>query len=235
MGKSLLIRWGIALVLVLLTYNPTSFNFVRWAMNTENGSLPVVVLSGLVLAVGYIIFFRATFRSIGVVGHHHRGGPGRGLPVGALQLGLDQPGQPGASDLDRPDRAQLHHGRRLELVDHPAAAFGPARRRRRGGIGPTCAAQGQYLIDHRQPGGLGLFSRLEPTPGPKGLMENIVLTVHLLIALALILTVLLQRSEGWTAWGSAAVAARCRDARPHRPWQSSPGCWRSPSSSPAWH
>ena len=68
MGKSLLIRWGIALVLVLLTYNPTSFNFVRWAMNTENGSLPVVVLSGLVLAVGYIIFFRATFRSIGIVG-----------------------------------------------------------------------------------------------------------------------------------------------------------------------
>ena len=68
MGKSLLIRWGIALVLVLLTYNPTSFNFVRWAMNYETGSLPVVVLSGLVLAVGYIIFFRATFRSIGIVG-----------------------------------------------------------------------------------------------------------------------------------------------------------------------
>ena len=68
MGKSLLIRWGIALVLVLLTYNPTSFNFVRWAMNYETGSLPVIVLSGLVLAVGYIIFFRATFRSIGIVG-----------------------------------------------------------------------------------------------------------------------------------------------------------------------
>jgi len=68
MGKSLLIRWATALVLVLLTYNPTSFNYVAWAANYQNGSLPVIVLCGLVLAIGYIIFLRATFRSIGTVG-----------------------------------------------------------------------------------------------------------------------------------------------------------------------
>ena len=63
-----LIRWGVALVLVLVTYNPTSLNYVRWAMNNSDTQLPLVILFGLVLAIGYIIFFRATFRSIGVVG-----------------------------------------------------------------------------------------------------------------------------------------------------------------------
>ena len=68
MGKQFLIRWGVALVLVLVTYNPTSLNYVRWAMNNSDSQLPLVILFGLVLAIGYIIFFRATFRSIGVVG-----------------------------------------------------------------------------------------------------------------------------------------------------------------------
>ena len=68
MGKSLLIRWGAALVLVLITYNPTSFNYVRWAMNYQENSVPLIVLFGLILAIGYIIFLRATFRSIGAVG-----------------------------------------------------------------------------------------------------------------------------------------------------------------------
>ena len=68
MGKQFLIRWGVALVLVLITYNPTSLNYVRWAANNSDTQLPLVILFGLVLAIGYIIFFRATFRSIGVVG-----------------------------------------------------------------------------------------------------------------------------------------------------------------------
>ena len=63
-----LIRWIAALVLVLATFNPTEYNYVRWAIESAGGRLPLVVLCGLVLLVGYIIYLRATFRSIGPIG-----------------------------------------------------------------------------------------------------------------------------------------------------------------------
>jgi len=59
------LRFLFALFLVLVTYNPTSFNYVRWAMEQYQFNLSIVVLNGLLLLVGYIIFLRATWRSIG--------------------------------------------------------------------------------------------------------------------------------------------------------------------------
>ncbi|MEO0913730.1 MAG: DUF6524 family protein [Pseudomonadota bacterium] len=67
MVVSFLLRWLAALVLVLVTFNPTSFNYVRWASENQ-GSLPLVLLFGVILLVGYVVFFRATFRSIGGLG-----------------------------------------------------------------------------------------------------------------------------------------------------------------------
>jgi len=64
----LLVRWGFALVLVMATYNPTKWNLVRWGMGNYSDSLPIVVLVALVILVGWIIYIRATFRSIGMVG-----------------------------------------------------------------------------------------------------------------------------------------------------------------------
>ena len=63
-----LIRWLFAVVLLAATYNPTQWNFVRWAMANYTDMLSVTVLVGLVLFVGYIIYLRATLRSIGVFG-----------------------------------------------------------------------------------------------------------------------------------------------------------------------
>jgi len=63
-----LIRWLFAFVLLAATYNPTQWNFVRWAMANYTDMLSVTVLVGLVLFVGYIIYLRATLRSIGVFG-----------------------------------------------------------------------------------------------------------------------------------------------------------------------
>ncbi|MCF6305249.1 MAG: DUF6524 family protein [Rhodobacteraceae bacterium] len=68
MLKSLLIRWFAALVLVMLTYNPTSFNFVQWAIGNFDAKMSIVILVGLVLLVAYVVFLRATFRSIGYIG-----------------------------------------------------------------------------------------------------------------------------------------------------------------------
>lgn len=63
-----LIRWLFAFILLAATYNPTEWSFVRWGMAHYTDMLSVTVLAGLVLFVGYIIYLRATLRSIGVFG-----------------------------------------------------------------------------------------------------------------------------------------------------------------------
>ena len=68
MLKKILIRWAAALILVLITYNPTSFNFVNWARANYDVQLSVVILLGLVLFVAYAVFVRATLQSIGKIG-----------------------------------------------------------------------------------------------------------------------------------------------------------------------
>ena len=63
-----LLRWLFAFVLVAATYNPTPYSFVRWALTDGQDRLSITVLTGLVLLVGYIIYLRATLRSIGAIG-----------------------------------------------------------------------------------------------------------------------------------------------------------------------
>jgi hypothetical protein len=65
-----LFRWLGALVLVLGTYNPTPYNFVAWvADETSRGDqLPLKLLIAAVMIIGYVIYFRATFESIGYIG-----------------------------------------------------------------------------------------------------------------------------------------------------------------------
>ena len=65
---SFVLRWAFAFVLLAATYNPTQWNFVRWALENWRAQLPLTVLLGLVLLVGYIIYLRATLRSIGLLG-----------------------------------------------------------------------------------------------------------------------------------------------------------------------
>jgi len=62
------LRWGFAFVLLAATYNPTPWNFIRWGMTNYSAKLPLTVLFGLVLLVGYIVYLRATLRSIGTFG-----------------------------------------------------------------------------------------------------------------------------------------------------------------------
>ncbi len=64
----LFLRWLFAFALLAATYNPTSWNYVRWSMANYEARLSVAVLFGLLLVIGYIIFLRATLRSIGGFG-----------------------------------------------------------------------------------------------------------------------------------------------------------------------
>ncbi|NDW47391.1 DUF6524 family protein [Ruegeria sp. PrR005] len=62
------LRWLFAFALLALTYNPTELNFVHWTYEHYQTHLSVAVFMGLVLAIGYIIYIRATLRSIGPFG-----------------------------------------------------------------------------------------------------------------------------------------------------------------------
>ena len=63
-----LFRWLVAFLLLAATFNPTDWNYVHWARTEFSAQMPLIILSGLVLLVGYIIYLRATVRSIGAFG-----------------------------------------------------------------------------------------------------------------------------------------------------------------------
>jgi len=67
---SFLLRVGFALALVLLTFNPSEYSFFHWVKGDfADGSLgPEHLLAGVVLAIGWAIYLRATFRALGPVG-----------------------------------------------------------------------------------------------------------------------------------------------------------------------
>lgn len=67
-ATSFLLRWGLALILVMGTFNPTQYSYLRWVIDKPEEGLPYKALAGVVIVILYVIYLRATFRSIGVVG-----------------------------------------------------------------------------------------------------------------------------------------------------------------------
>jgi hypothetical protein len=62
------LRWIGAFALLSATFNPTQLNYIRWADANWQSQTPLVVLLGLLLAVGYIVYIGATLRSLGPFG-----------------------------------------------------------------------------------------------------------------------------------------------------------------------
>ncbi len=62
------LRWIFAFLLITATFNPSQWNFVQWARANYQAELPLTVLFALILLVCYIIYLRATLRSIGAFG-----------------------------------------------------------------------------------------------------------------------------------------------------------------------
>ncbi len=63
-----LIRFVMALVLVFCTYNPSGKSWYHWLMASPNKLDPVLVLAGVVLLIGWVIYIRSTVRSLGEIG-----------------------------------------------------------------------------------------------------------------------------------------------------------------------
>jgi hypothetical protein len=67
-SMSFLLRWAVALALVFVTFNPTDYSYYRWVAVWDGENIPVKALAGIVLLILYVIFLRATWRSIGPIG-----------------------------------------------------------------------------------------------------------------------------------------------------------------------
>ena len=65
---SFLLRWLVALVLVFATFNPTDYSYYRWVAGMDGGNLALKALAGVALLILYVIYLRATWRSIGPIG-----------------------------------------------------------------------------------------------------------------------------------------------------------------------
>jgi hypothetical protein len=65
--SSFLIRFFFALILVFLSFNPSGYSFFH-GITEQALDLPILVLFGVVLAIGWVIFLRATLRSLGPIG-----------------------------------------------------------------------------------------------------------------------------------------------------------------------
>jgi Family of unknown function (DUF6524) len=62
------LRFLFALALVCLTWNPSRYNYVAWALVQYRDLGPLVAFSGIVLLAGWIFFLRTAAYSLGVIG-----------------------------------------------------------------------------------------------------------------------------------------------------------------------
>lgn len=64
----ILLRWLGAFLLLAAIFNPTGWNYVRWARAGWDTQTPLIVFTGLILAVAAMVYLVATMRSIGMLG-----------------------------------------------------------------------------------------------------------------------------------------------------------------------
>jgi len=62
------IRFIVSTFLVFATFNPSGYSFYHWVINKGDSSLPLMLIAGIALVIGWLIFLRATMRSLGIIG-----------------------------------------------------------------------------------------------------------------------------------------------------------------------
>lgn len=62
------LRFVFALMLVLLSYNPSGYSYAHWLSTTITEPTPWLALAGIALIIGWVIYIRATLRSLGPIG-----------------------------------------------------------------------------------------------------------------------------------------------------------------------
>lgn len=66
--QGFLMRFLFALLLVMLTYNPSGYSYIHWVQDSLTKFTPLLGLAGMSLVIGWVIFLRASLRSLGLIG-----------------------------------------------------------------------------------------------------------------------------------------------------------------------
>ena len=66
--RGVVMRFVFAFLLVCLTWNPTRYNYVEWALARWQDLGPVVAFSGVVMLMGWVFFLRTAASSLGALG-----------------------------------------------------------------------------------------------------------------------------------------------------------------------
>jgi len=66
--QGFLLRLLFALLLVMLTYNPSGYSYSHWLQNSFSNFGPLLGIAGISLIIGWVIYLRATLRSLGAIG-----------------------------------------------------------------------------------------------------------------------------------------------------------------------
>lgn len=62
------VRFLFALLLVLASFNPTGYSYYHWVAGLAPQISALAALAGVVLLIGWVVFFTATLRSLGLIG-----------------------------------------------------------------------------------------------------------------------------------------------------------------------
>ena len=67
--QGFLIRLGVALLLVLATFNPSGYSYFHWVKDSLPDSISALqAFAGVILLIGWVMFIRAGKRSLGFFG-----------------------------------------------------------------------------------------------------------------------------------------------------------------------
>jgi hypothetical protein len=64
----MMLRLLFAALLVFATFNPSGLSYAHWLSKDFPHVTPLVVVAGLGLIIGWVVFVRATLRSLGMLG-----------------------------------------------------------------------------------------------------------------------------------------------------------------------
>lgn len=67
-STGIFLRFLFAALIVFATYNPQGYSYYHWAILQFLPLDPLKVIAGIILTIGWVIFVRATLRSLGVLG-----------------------------------------------------------------------------------------------------------------------------------------------------------------------
>lgn len=67
-GGGIFLRFIFALILVLSSYNPSGYSYLHWLAGSISEPTPWLALAGIVLIIAWVVYVRATLRSLGPVG-----------------------------------------------------------------------------------------------------------------------------------------------------------------------